>query len=208
MTTDLLSFTQRDPTMKTISALALATIGLLGYNTCAFADARADVMAAFEAAMAKKSYRAVSVSEHKGKTFESQIQVELPGSFHIKSPESEVIVLPAGTWMNAGGQWMKLPMDMSKMIQGISLQAMKEGANLVQDVRELPDSTVEGCAASNYAYRTSGKVMGFNADADVELSVCDGSGLPIRIVSADPKGKSRTTITYDYEAPVEIRAPN
>lgn len=190
------------------SALCTVAFALAGLSSQAQADARADLMAAFEAAMAKQAYRAVSVSEYKGKTLESQIQVQLPGSFHIKSPESEVIVLPSGTWMNAGGQWMKLPMDMSKMIQGISLKAMKEGADLVQDVRELPDATVEGCAASNYAYRTSGKVMGINADAEVEIAICDDTGLPIRIVSADPKGKSRTTITYDYESPVDIRAPN
>ena len=188
--------------------LPLIAAGLLGASTHALADARDEVMAAFEATMAKKSYRAISVSEYKGRSMQSVIQVQLPGSFHIKSDESEVIVLPAGTWMNAGGQWMKLPMDMSKMIQGVSLQAMKDGASLVQSVSELPDSVIEGCAASNYAYSTSGKVMGIQADADVELSICDETGLPIRVVSADPKGKTRTTITYDYEAPVEIRAPN
>jgi hypothetical protein len=188
--------------------LFTAAFALAALSSQALADARGEVMAAFEAAMAKKSYRAVSVSEHRGKSFESQIQVQLPGSFHIKSPESEVIVLPSGTWMNAGGQWMKLPMDMSKMIQGISLTAMKEGANLVQDVRELPDAEVAGCASSQYAYRTSGEVMGIKADADVEIAICDDTGLPVRIISTDIKGKSRTTITYDYEAPVDIRAPN
>jgi hypothetical protein len=193
-------------TKKLLQTLIAAS--LLGASAHALADARDDVMAAFEATMAKKSYRAISVSEYKGRSMQSVIQVQLPGSFHIKSDESEVIVLPAGTWMNAGGQWMKLPMDMSKMIQGVSLQAMKDGASLVQSVSELPDSVIEGCAASNYAYRTSGKVMGIQADADVELSVCDETGLPIRVVSSDPKGKTRTTITYDYESPVDIRAPN
>ena len=121
--------------MKTSHVPVIVALGLAGLSSQALADARGDVLAAFEAAMAKQAYRAVSVSEHKGKPFESEIQVQLPGSFHIKSAESEVIVLPSGTWMNAGGQWMKLPMDMSKMIQGISLQAMQDGAKLVQDVR-------------------------------------------------------------------------
>lgn len=194
--------------MKSSPILTLVAIGLLGASPLASADPRGEVMAAFEAAMAKQSYRATSLTEVKGRATKSVIQVQLPSSFHLKSDESEVIVLPSGTWVNAGGQWMKMPMDMSRMLQGISLQAMKDGASIVQDVRELPDSTVEGCAASNYAYRTSGKVMGFKADAEVELSICDDTGLPVRVVSLDPKGKTRTTVTYDYETPVAIRAPN
>lgn len=194
--------------MKASRAFPLIMATVLGANGAAFADARGEVFAAFDAAMAKSSYRAVSVSEYKGRTTESVIQVQPPGSFHMKSPDTEVIVLPAGTWMNAGGQWMKMPMDMSKMLQGISLQAMKDGASLVQDVQELPAASIDGCTTSNYAYRTSGKVLGIRADADVELSVCDDNGLPVRLVSTDPKRKSRTTITYDYDAPVDIRAPN
>jgi outer membrane lipoprotein-sorting protein len=189
-----------------LSTLCLPALLLSGLATQAHADARAEVLAAFEAAMAKKSYRAVAVSEVGGKRTESVIQMQMPSSFHLKTEGSEVIVLPGGTWMNAGGQWMKLPMDMSKMIEGISLEAMKEGANLVKDVRELGSETIDGCDATNYAYRTDGRVMGFDASADVELAVCDG--LPLRVTSVDAKGKSRTTISYDYETPVVIRAPN
>jgi hypothetical protein len=185
----------------------VATLLLSAGFSQARADARADVMAAFEAAMARQSYQAFSVSEHKGRSFESRIQVQLPGSFHIKSAESEVIVLPQGTWINAGGQWMKLPMDMSKMIQGVSLQAMKEGANLVQQVEKIGSESIEGCDATLYSYRTSGKVMGFDANADVQLAICEDTGLPIRVVSSDAKRKSRTVITYDYQTPVNIRSP-
>jgi hypothetical protein len=181
---------------------------LLGIAGQACADARSDVLAAFDAAMEKKSYRATSTVEAKGRSTRTVIDVRLPASFHMRSPDTEMIILPGTSWMNSGGQWMKLPMDMSKTVQGLTLSAMKEGANLVRDVKELEPETVAGCAATRYGYRTEGRIMGVDVAADVELAVCDDTGLPVRLVSVDPKGKSRTVIDYDYDTPVDIRAPN
>ena len=176
--------------------------------TQAHADPRAEVFASFDKAQAQASYRAVSSVEVKGKTMQSTIDVQLPGSFHMKSPEAEVIVLPGGSWMYQGGQWMKLPMDMSQMVKGMTLAAIRDGANTVKDVVKLDSETVEGCMADSYSYRSQGKIMGMDAAADVQLWVCQDSGLPIRFVSVDLKGQGRTTVVYDYDAAVDIRAPN
>lgn len=172
------------------------------------ADARAEVLAAFEKAQAHKSYRVVSTTELEGKPVVTTIDVQLPASFHMKNPDTEMIVLPGATWMNQGGQWMRLPMDMSGMVKNMTLQAMREGADLVKSVEETGQETVEGCASSLYKYRTEGRVMGIDATADVQLAVCDSTGLPVRAISEDAKGRGRTVITYDYEAAVDIRPPN
>jgi Ni/Co efflux regulator RcnB len=119
--------------MKSISLMAV----LLVAAGTVQADAREEVMQAYEKAMAEESYRVQSRSEHRGRTQQSTIDIQPPDRFHMRSPESEVIVLPGGTWMNQGGQWMKLPMDMSSMIKGLTLSAMRDGANSVQDVREI-----------------------------------------------------------------------
>ena len=50
--------------------------------------------------------------------------------------------------------------------------------------------------------------MGVAAAADVELSICSASGLPTRVVSIDSKSKSRSVIDYDFDAAIDIRAPN
>ena len=171
------------------------------------ADARADVFAAFEKAMARESYRTVVDTDAGGKRTTTTVDVELPASFHMKNPEMEVIVRPGATGMNQGGQWMKLPMDMSAMVKNMTVQAMKESAGLVQDVTEEGSETIGGCESTLYRYRTSGKVMGVQADADVQLAICGDSGLPVRAVTTD-KGKNRTVVTYDYDAPIDIKAPN
>jgi hypothetical protein len=182
---------------------ALATMGAMQ----AHADAREDVHAAFEKAMAKSSYVANSVTDAGGRTVESRIEVQLPSSFHMKNADAEIIVVPGGSWMNQGGQWMKLPMDMSAMLKNATLAAMTEGAKLVKDVSETGTETVEGCEATNYAYKTEGRIMGVNVAAKVQLSVCNDSGLPVRVISEDLKGQGRTTVVYDYDAAVDIRAP-
>ena len=192
--------------MKMLPILSLALA--CATTTTAHADARADLMASFEQAMAQKSYRAKSTSEVRGQAMTSTIAAQPPDRFHMTSPESEVIIVPGGSWMKQGGQWMKLPMDMSAMVKGMTLAAMKDSANLVQDVKELGSADVNGCDSKTYAYHSSGKVMGVSVEADVEVAICGETGLPVRIVSVDTKQKSRTVVDYDYAAAVNIQAPN
>lgn len=191
--------------MKPAASAALLLASLV--STQASADPRAEVIAAFDAALAKQAYHVTTITQVRGKDYESHAAVQLPGTFHMTSPDSETIVMPRGSWMKMDGDWMKLPMDMSKMVQNLTFEAMKNGERYVQDVEATGSDTVEGCAARNYRYRTGGKIMGFKADSTVDLSVCEDTGLPVRLISTDAKGKSRTELRYDFVTPVEIHAP-
>ena len=192
--------------MKTTPSLAMALALVVAGPV--HADGRAEVMAAFDKAMTQKSYRAQSTTEVSGQPQTSTIEVQPPDRFHMRSPESEVIVLPAGSWMNQGGQWMKLPMDMSAMVKGMTLAAMKDSANIVQDVKPLGSASINGCESQTYSYHSSGKVMGMNVEAEVEVAICGDTGLPVRITSIDAKHKSRTVVDYDYSAAIDIQPPN
>lgn len=191
--------------MKPAASVALLLASLV--STRASADPRDEVIAAFNAALAKQAYHVTTITQVRGKDYESHAAVQLPGSFHMTTPDSETIVMPRGSWMKMDGEWMKLPMDMSKMVQNLTFEAMKNGERFVQDVEATGSETIGGCAAQNYRYRTEGKVMGFKADSTVDLSVCGDTGLPVRLISTDAKGKSRTELRYDFDTPVEIRAP-
>lgn len=172
------------------------------------ADARADVMQAYEKAMAQDAYRVQMTSEHRGQSTKTTVDVQPPDRFHMRSPETEVIVLPGATWMNNAGQWMKLPMDMSSMIRGMTLTAMRDGANAMQDVQRIGSEAVNGCESTAYSYRAQGEAMGIKAEADVTMWVCDATGLPVRMISSDTKSKTRTVLDYDYESAIDIRPPN
>ena len=191
--------------MKPAASVALLLATFL--STQASADPRDDVIAAFNAALAKQAYHVTTITQVRGKDYESHAAVQLPGSFHMTTPDSETIVMPRGSWMKMDGNWMKLPMDMSRMVENLTFEAMKNGEQYVQEVEATGSETIDGCAAQNYRYRTRGKVMGFKADSTVDLSVCQDTGLPIRLISTDAKGKSRSELRYDFNTPVEIHAP-
>ena len=137
---------------------------------------------------------------------DTMLEVQLPDRFHMKNAQSEMVMLPGGTWINAGGNWMKVPMDMSKITQGYTEQAMKDGINSLQEVEYLGEESVKGCASRHYSYAVRGNFMGVNANSEAQAWICGDSGMPIKVVSTD-KGNT-VTITYDFDAAVNIRPPN
>jgi hypothetical protein len=167
------------------------------------------VIAAWEKAMAKGSYRMHIHSEVRGKPYTTQMDIEFPSSFHMRTPDSEMVMLPEGTWIQAGGQWMRSPVNMSRQVEGYTAEALEEGKRSLGSVERIGEDTVEGCLATRYRYSQSGRFMGFKNDADVEIAVCNDSGLPreVRSVSGSKRRPETTRIVYDFEADIRIRAP-
>lgn len=192
--------------MKTRFASCAVLLGFL-FASPAWAGPREAVMEAFQKAFSAQGYRASMTSKVNGREYPTQIEVQWPNRYHITTPDSEIIVVPEGTWVKAGGQWMKMPMDMSKTIEGYSRRAMDEGLAGMGEVSEIGGDTVDGCAATVYRYVSSAKFMGVDSSAEVDVAICNSSGLPVRMVSR-PKGKGEpVTMHYDFTAPVDIRAP-
>jgi outer membrane lipoprotein-sorting protein len=184
-----------------------ATLAALCFAAPASADPKQELADAFRKAMANGSFISVINTEGRRAT-QVEMRAILPDRFHMKTPDTEMIILPNGTWMNANGQWMQFPMNMSKMIEGYSARAVDEGMASLRDVRVIGTDTVEGCESTVYAYRTEGKFMGVESKSDAEAAVCGSTGMPVRVVTRDRKGKTEATITYDFTSKFEIRAPN
>src|SRR5690606_33701050 len=106
--------------VKIVGLLAMLAAGAV------HADAREDVVAAFQKVMDHGSYRMHMTADTRKGAVESTMDVQWPDRFRMKNEGGEFIILPTGTWMNAGGQWMKMPMNMSQMIQGYSKDAMEQ----------------------------------------------------------------------------------
>lgn len=171
----------------------------------ALADDRAVLIEAFSKAMAKGSYSMQMETQVKGKPYSTQMKVMFPDRYHMRTPDTEIIILPEGTWMNAGGQWMKVPMNMSQMIAGYSKQAMEEGMGSISDVTRTGSEDIDGCTADLYSYRTSGEFMGVKNASTQVAAICRDNGLPVRLVS---EGKDAVTIHYDFESEVRISPPS
>lgn len=189
-------------TMNRILTLGWLTAAAL--TAPAAADPRADLLAAFQKVSVDGSFQATA--QVAGQPGDMQMWVILPNRFRMKNAEAEVIVLPEGSWTYAGGQWMKLPMDMSQVFEGFNQQAIQSGADSIREVRELGSESINGCASTVYAFRASGKFMGADSGNEAEVAICGSSGLPVRVVSG--KGSAQqATVSYDFETDFEIRAP-
>lgn len=174
------------------------------------ADPKADILAAHAAMMAKGKFRTVNKVTSGGETSTSTNVVQWPDRYHMKTKDMEMIILPEGTWMNQGGQWMKMPMNMAGMVKQLTPDAIKQSYDNMANVQQLADAEVDGEAASVYEYDTSATIMGIKADSHVKLYVAKSSGL---IVRQDVDGKamgvaSQTVSTYTYDPDINIQAPN
>lgn len=172
------------------------------------ADARDEVIAAWENAMARGSYRMQMSTESRGRTQSQEIDVQLPSSFHMRSPETEMVMLPQGTWMRVNGSWMRMPVNVSQMAEAYSADAIEQGKQSLQQVERVGEGMVEGCDAVSYRYTSSGKFMGIRSDSTTEMPVCKDSGLP-RLLTSTSGGRRADTvrIVYDFDAAIDIRPP-
>jgi len=192
---------------RTLSLLCcFAALGL-GADT-ARADARDEVIAAWENAMDRGSHRMQMSTESRGRTQAQEIDVQLPSSFHMRSPETEMVMLPQGTWMRVNGSWMRMPVNVSQMAEAYSADAIEQGKQSLQQVERVGEGMVEGCEAVTYRYTSNGKFMGIRSDSTTEMAVCKDSGLP-RLLTSTSGGRRADTvrIVYDFEAAIDIRPP-
>lgn len=193
--------------MTRTTAVAVFASTLLAAGV-AHAEPRDDIVAAFRKAMDDGSYRMVMNVPTPQGPMETTMDVELPDRFHMKHAQGEFIVLPEGTWMNAAGNWMKAPMDMSQMTESFSQQAMEDGIAAIQNVRVIGEETIDGCDATRYAYDARGEILGNSTDSEVEVAICNDSGLPVAMSTTERGSGQSVSIRYDFDAEIDIRAPN
>lgn len=185
---------------------SLVAVALGAQRACA--DARDEVVAAWDKTIERGSYRMQMTTESRGRPHAQQMDVQLPASFHMRSPDSEMVMLPQGTWMRVNGEWMQMPMNMSRMVEGFSADAIEQGKRSLADVERVGEGSVEGCEAVTYRYTTRGKFMGITSDSATEMAVCKDSGLPRLLISTSGKRRADTVrIVYDFDAPIDIRPP-
>ena len=198
-------------TMCVVAFLLLA--GWVAPSAHANADdeVRAAIGKSHAAMVAKGAFRVDSTTEMQGGNQQSVIEAVWPDRFRIRSitQGTEFVVVPGGTWMNSGGSWMRMPMDMSAMTQAFSDQAMRDGLASIANAEVLGTEEVGGRKARVYAYDQSGTVMGIRSESRVKAWIDDATDLVLRMeVDGKAMGQSSRTINvYDWDAKVSIEAP-
>ena len=97
--------------------LAASLFGLLLASTAASAaDARDEVFKAYQKMMGSKF--TIDITTTTGSdTLKSHGDYDTVERIHFKNDKMEMIVLPEGTWMRTGNDWMKPPVDMGGMVK-------------------------------------------------------------------------------------------
>jgi hypothetical protein len=194
-------------------ARSFAVLLALSLALPALAGPKEDIMAAHQKLVERGKFRMTSVTEGGGDTTRTEAMVEWPDRYHMKidaaGQKNEMIIIPGGTWMKQGGQWMKFPMDMGAMIQSMTPEAMKKAYDGMSNIREIGSAEVEGRDATGYAYDSKVTMMGVTSTSSVKLWIDDDTGLPLKQeIDGEAMGTKSTTVqVYDYESPVSVRAP-
>lgn len=195
--------------MVWMAAALLCIAGVVHANDDA--AVRAALEKSYAAMLAKGQFRVDSTTEMQGGDQKSVIEVIWPDRFRIRSltQGTEFVAVPEGSWMNHGGSWMQMPMDMSMMTKAFTAEAMREGMASIVNAEVLASEDVGGRKARVYAYDQSGEIMGIRSESRVKAWIDDATDLVLRMeVDGKAMGQSSRTINvYDWDAKVSIEAP-
>lgn len=192
---------------------SVAVLVAFAFALPVLAGPKEDIMASHQKLVERGKFRMTSVTQGGRESTRTEAMVEWPDRYHVKvdaaGQKNEMIIVPGGTWMKQGDQWIKFPMDMGAMIKSMTPEAMKKAYEGMANVREIGASEVGGRAATGYAYDSKVTMMGITSTSSVKLWIDDDTGLPLKQeIEGKAMGTASTTVqVYDYDTPVAVRAP-
>lgn len=176
------------------------------------AGARAELIGSWQKMTTQKDlgFRVRTTTTSKGKSLSSSMEVRWPDRFHMKTEQSEMVILPSGTWLNANGNWMKLPMDMKKVIAQFTPEVMEKSMKGTKNVEFIGLDQVNGKPVKVYTFDFDMELMGIHSSGSSKLFLSTVDGYPLRMES---HGKARgqesdTVVEYEYDDSIRIQAPN
>jgi hypothetical protein len=191
-----------------------AVFTLIAFAACvpmlARADARAEVQASLGQVIAAGGFRAHANGRVLGPELPpmtGDIEVVFPDRIHARTDDLEFVTTPQGAWLSAFGVWT--PTDRSLLpVTAFDPAAMRKAIASIHDVREEGTSKTSQCPARVYRFRASGQLPGVNANGDIRLWVCDGSGRPARLDAAQTGAGDRVSVDFDWSRRPRVEAPN
>jgi hypothetical protein len=177
--------------------------------TVAFADAQADVQAAFDQVIRAGGFRAHASGRVFGPdlpAMSGSIEVVFPGRIHARTDAMEFIVTPQGAWASALGVWV--PADRALLpVTAFDAAAMRKAIASIRDAHEEGTAKTSQCAARVYRFHASGQLPGADADGDMRIWICATSGKPARLEAIATGTRERLIIDFDWSRRAVVEAP-
>lgn len=188
--------------------LAASLLGLLLASTSAIAaDARDDVFKAYQKMMGSKF--TVDITTVSGSdTMKSHGEYDTVERIHFRNDKIDMIVLPEGTWMRTGKEWMKPPVDMSGMVKQFVPKSIDEMKAVTKSATDDGMTTWNGQPAHAYSYSVDTTMMGIHVTSTNKIFV-NAAGQIVHVESdGEAMGrKSRTTQDVKYDDSIKVNAP-
>ncbi len=188
--------------------LLITTSTLCLCATMAHADCAAEIKAMMDAHLKAGAYHTQIDMDMGALKRKTEVDVILPSSFHMKSDQTESIVLANGAWMKAGDEWKAMPAAMSGLISSSIKNNMDTSKMNLSNVQCLGAQQMEGQTYTAYTFDSSAEVMGTKATSHI-TTYKNSNGLPaIMMIEGEAMGhKSKTTQHITYDPNIKISPP-
>ena len=188
------------------AAAALCGLALVAFTAHA-ADARDDVFKAYQKMMASRFAVDITTTGDSG-TMKSHGEYDTVDRIHFRNERMEMIVLPEGTWMKTGADWMKPPMDMSGMVKQFVPKSIDDLRASTKNAADQGATTWNGQSVHAYSYDVDTTVMGIHVTSSNRIYL-NSAG---QIVHAESDGeamgkKSHTTQDIRYDDAIRVNPP-
>lgn len=195
------TFLRRLPVAVALSGFALVSAAAHA------ADARDDVFKAYQKLMASRFAVDIDTTGESG-TMKSHGEYDTVDRIHFKNDKMEMIVLPEGTWMKTGKDWMQPPMDMSGMVKQFVPKSIDDLRAMTKNAADQGAATWNGQSVHAYSYDVDTTVMGIHVTSTNKIFL-NGAG---QIVHAESNGeamgrKSHTTQDIRYDDNIRVNPP-
>ena len=184
--------------MKNLIRAGLLAMLALAFSSPVLADAKSELMAAYQKQIEAKSYR-MRMQADANTTL--QMDYVAPDSWRMQVSGQETIITGGRAYMMINGQAMTIPMDINKMTEKYrSAEGIKAQADKIT-IEDSGSGEVNGEAATWYLF-SSPEARGER----IKAWISEESGYPIRMETGS--GKRATVMDiYDYNANIRISAP-
>jgi hypothetical protein len=195
------TFLRRLPVAVALSGFALASVAAHA------ADARDDVFKAYQKLMASRFAVDITTTGDSG-AIKSHGEYDTVERIHFRNDRMEMIVVPEGTWMKTGKDWMQPPMDMSGMVKQFIPKSIDDLRAMTKNAADQGATTWNGQSVHAYSYDVDTTVMGIHVTSTNKIFL-NSSG---QIVHAESDGqamgkKSHTVQDIRYDDSIRVNPP-
>ena len=191
----------RWPVAVALAGLVFASAGVTA------ADAREDIFKAYQKMMGARFAVGMSTVSG-GKTTKAHSEYETVERIHLKTDSMELIVLPEGTWMRAGGAWTQPPVDMSGMVKQFIPKSIDDLRAATKSATDDGMTTWSGQPMHAYTYAIDTKVMGIHVTSTNKIFVNTAGQIVHAQSNGEAMGKqSQTTQDIRYDDSIRVTAP-